>query len=147
MGIKVVILVLLALHYVNSQGDGQYVADLSGLYRADGAGLYTADIVGQYRGDNSGLYRSDGAGSYTADNSGQYRADNSGLYKSDGTGLYVADNSGQYVDIDQVLEDGIQGPADRTTLPKPVVIQKNLVLSSPPQFGISDALRFSLGGK
>lgn len=56
MAIKIVILVLFALHYVSGRGEGQYVGNDRGSYIAD----------------NSGQYRDDSSGSYISYNSGQY---------------------------------------------------------------------------
>ncbi|CAO1330621.1 unnamed protein product [Diamesa tonsa] len=39
----IVLQVMLALHYVNSQGDGQHVKDTSGLYISDNSGQYRMD--------------------------------------------------------------------------------------------------------
>ena len=48
MEIKIVLQVLLALHYLNGQGEGQDVRDPSGLYRSDDSGQYQVDSSGNY---------------------------------------------------------------------------------------------------
>lgn len=99
MGIKVVIFALLALQYVNAQGDGIYVADTAGAYKADTAGAYKVDTVGSYKSDGAGAYTADDIGSYKADGAGVYVADAAGQYKADTVGSYKPDNLGKYVPL------------------------------------------------